>query len=128
VQTLFPADAIAPIQVWEGVTVRVVTGDRMTMAIAELEPNIVVPWHVHEHEQLGTIVAGSARFLTEEDSQELGVGATYRLLSKRPHKVEVGPEGAVFIEAFCPTREDWHGLPAVLDHITRWPDEAALTG
>jgi quercetin dioxygenase-like cupin family protein len=40
-------------RIWEGVHVRVVHGDRITLGVIELDANSVVPEHSHEHEQLG---------------------------------------------------------------------------
>jgi quercetin dioxygenase-like cupin family protein len=114
-------DALTALQVWEGVTVRVINGEHVTMAIAELAPNIVVPRHQHVNEQIGTVVRGSARFVTDTEVQELGAGGTYRFLSDVAHQVEVGPEGAVLIECFHPQRADWADLPPATDPVMRWP-------
>lgn len=120
-QQLNEAGTLVPRQVWDGVTVRFIAGDRMTLAIAELAPNAVVPRHVHENEQLGVVIQGSARFITDTDSRELRAGATYRLLSNVPHQVEAGPEGAVSIECFAPIRSDWELLASVPEAALRWP-------
>jgi quercetin dioxygenase-like cupin family protein len=109
------------LQVWEGVTVRIVRGEQMTMAIAELAPGITVPQHQHPNEQLGVVLEGSARFITDEETSELRAGGTYRLLADVPHQVEVGPEGAVFMECFAPPRVDWDALQPAADGSVRWP-------
>src|SRR6185503_1600561 len=94
-QTLQTNGGLPPLRVWEGVTVRVVHGDVVTMAIAELDPGIVVPEHRHVNEQVGVVIQGSARFTAEGRTVELTAGGTYRFLADVPHKVEVGAEGAV---------------------------------
>jgi len=113
--------SMSPLQVWEGVSVRVVHGDRISMAIAELAPNIVVPEHRHHNEQLGVVVQGSARFIVDGESRELVAGGTYRFLSNVAHQVEAGPDGAVLIESFTPVRSDWNDLPQVTDPSVQWP-------
>lgn len=104
-----------------GVQVRVVEGARLTMAIAELDPNIVVAEHRHHNEQLGVVAEGSATFIVDGEIRELTAGGTYRLLSNVPHEVRVGPAGAVFIECFSPIREDWHALAPDPELNSRWP-------
>lgn len=121
---LNPARTQPVVQVWDGVTVRIVRGERMTLAIAELAPGVRVPEHRHPNEQLGVVLQGSARFITDRESLELSEGGTYRLLADVPHRVEVGPAGATFVECFAPGRADWDDLqPAagVDAAATRWP-------
>jgi unsaturated pyranuronate lyase len=109
------------VQVWDGVTVRIVRGERMTLAIAELAPGTMVPEHRHPNEQLGVVLRGSARFTTDRESRELSAGGTYRLLADVPHRVEVGPQGATFVECFAPGRTDWDGLQPAAEAAARWP-------
>lgn len=110
-------------QAWEGVTVRAVHGELVTLAVAELAPNIVVPQHQHVNEQIGLVLSGSATFIADGERVELAAGGTYRLLANVPHEVRVGPEGAVFVEGFSPIREDWKSLPEAPDAELRWPPE-----
>lgn len=46
---------IGPHQIWDGVAARVVQGERITLAVVELDPGALVPEHAHEQEQLGEI-------------------------------------------------------------------------
>ena len=118
---LHQTETLVPKIAWPGVTVRLVHGERLTMVIAELEPGTIVPRHVHENEQVGTVICGSARFTTDTETQELRPGGIYRLLSRVPHKVECGPHGAVFVECFSPVRADWARLVTVPEAVLRWP-------
>jgi len=120
-RTLQENGTVTPLRVWDGVTVRVVHGDVLSMAVAELAPGIVVPEHRHVNEQIGVVIQGSALFTAEGKTVELGAGGTYRFLANVPHKVEAGPEGAVFVECFSPVREDWKTLEPA-DSATRWPE------
>jgi hypothetical protein len=38
-----------------------------------------------------------------------------------PHEVRVGPEGAVVIDVFAPTRDDWRAAERVEQREPRWP-------
>jgi quercetin dioxygenase-like cupin family protein len=120
-QVLQESTSLPVLQVWPGVTVRVVNGEKLTMAIAELEPGILVPEHRHSNEQIGMVLAGSALFTVEGRTEELTVGGSYRFLANVPHQVEAGPAGAVFVECFSPPRADWSSLPEAAEPVLRWP-------
>ena len=108
-------------RIWDGVHGRVVHGERITLGVIELDANSVVPEHSHEHEQLGMCVSGSLRFRVGEESRKLGPGETWAIPSNVPHEVHVGPEGAVVIDVFAPTRDDWREAPPAGARHPRWP-------
>jgi quercetin dioxygenase-like cupin family protein len=112
---------MAPRQIWDGVAGRVVHGERITLGVVELDPSCVVPEHSHEHEQLGLVLAGSLRFRIADETRELGPGGTWSIPSNVPHSVEVGPHGAVVIDVFAPTRDDWKTIPPDVPRPPRWP-------
>jgi quercetin dioxygenase-like cupin family protein len=112
--------ALGQLAVWDGVHGRTVVGERITLALVELEPGAVVPEHRHEHEQVGILLQGSAVFVVGGERQEMRPGGSWRILGNVPHEVVAGPEGAVVVEAFSPPRDDWDGLePSGRD--PRWP-------
>jgi quercetin dioxygenase-like cupin family protein len=108
-------------RIWDGVHGRVVHGERLTLGVIELDPNSIVPEHSHEHEQLGMCLAGSLVFRVGDESRELGPGETWSIPSNVPHDVHVGPDGAVVIDVFAPTRDDWREAPTVDSRAPRWP-------
>ncbi len=102
--------------VWgETVRARRVQGERITLAVVELEPNAVVPEHRHDAEQMGLVMAGSILFTVDGETRNLGPGGTWRILSNLPHQVTAGPDGAVVIDVFSPVRSDWDRLSIVAD-------------
>jgi quercetin dioxygenase-like cupin family protein len=107
-------------QIWDGAAARSVHGDRLTLAVVELDPGSVVPEHRHDHEQLGLVLHGSVTFRVDDERRELSAGGTWRIPSNVPHEVHVGPEGAVVIDAFAPARDDWRGRTQ-LERPPRWP-------
>jgi quercetin dioxygenase-like cupin family protein len=113
--------AVAPQTIWDGIAARVVDGERITMAVVELDPKSVVPEHRHENEQLGVVLSGSLVFRIGEDVRELGPGALYRIPANTPHAVDTGPEGAVVVDIFSPVRDDWRPLPRESPREPRWP-------
>ena len=96
-------------------------GERITMAVVELDADAVVPEHRHENEQLGIVLAGSLVFRVGDESRELGAGETWCIPSGMPHAVEVGREGAVVIDVFSPVRDDWDTVERLERRTPRWP-------
>jgi quercetin dioxygenase-like cupin family protein len=109
-------------RIWNGVHGRVVHGDSLTLGIIELDANSVVPEHRHEHEQLGMCLTGSVQFRVGAETKELRAGETWSIPSNVPHEVRVGPEGAVVIDVFAPTRDDWRDAERVDVRAPRRPD------
>jgi quercetin dioxygenase-like cupin family protein len=114
-------DAIGPQDIWDGVSVRAVHGERITLGVVELEPNSVVPEHGHENEQLGIVLSGSLTFRIGDQSRELGPGGTWCIPANAPHEVTTGPEGAVVLDVFAPTRDDWSAFAPQAPRAPRWP-------
>lgn len=112
------------LEIWGGEAVRArrMEGERITFALLELAPNAVVPEHRHENEQLGMVITGEMRFTIDGETRTLGPGGTWRILSNTPHDVVAGPDGAVVIDVFNPTRADWADK-VVVDPPTpaKWP-------
>lgn len=112
---------ISPHLVWAGVRGRVVGAERVTFAVIELDPDVVVPEHAHENEQVGVLASGSLRFRIGDEERELESGATWRIPPNVPHEVLAGPEGAVVVEIFAPGRDDWHSLERLQPSPPLWP-------
>src|SRR5262245_10044121 len=113
-------DALTTVRVWEGVVGRIVGGERVTVAVIELDPDSVVPEHSHEHEQIGMCVAGSLDFRVGEERRQVGPGDTWSIPGGAPPEVRTGPEGAVVIETWAPKRDDWDGLERLDGVSSRW--------
>ena len=56
----------------------------MTLASVDLGPNVRVPEHHHENEQLGIVIQGSVTFTIGAESRVLGPGETYVIPSHVP--------------------------------------------
>jgi quercetin dioxygenase-like cupin family protein len=102
---------IAPQVIWEGVTGRAVHGERLTIALIELEPDAVVPEHAHDNEQAGIMIEGSFEMRIGDETREIARGDTWCIPPDVPHAVRVGPEGAVVVEVWVPERDDWREIP-----------------
>jgi quercetin dioxygenase-like cupin family protein len=112
---------MAPRRIWNGVAARVLSGDKCSLGIVELDPDAVVPSHHHEQEQLGMVLSGRVRFTIGGETRELGPGETWTIPSNVPHEVVAGPDGAVVFDAFAPVRADWEALTEEDPREPRWP-------
>ena len=110
------------LEVWgEQVRARRLEGERITLAVVELAPGALVPEHRHPQEQLGLCIRGSVTFRVGDEVRELGPGGTWRVTSDVPHEVVAGPEGAIAVDVFAPTRSDWD-FPLLDARPPLWPD------
>jgi quercetin dioxygenase-like cupin family protein len=112
---------IVPIQVWDGIRVRRVQGDRLTLAVVELEPHAEVPEHRHPIEQNGLVISGRMTFRVGDEERTFGPGGTWRIRGDVPHAAQAGPEGAVVIDVFSPVRADWDERPPLEIGDPIWP-------
>jgi quercetin dioxygenase-like cupin family protein len=98
-----------------------VDGERITLAVVELDPGAVVAEHAHENEQLGIVLQGSMRFRVGDEVQELGPGGTWTIPANTLHEATAGPDGAVVVDVFAPPRDDWSALEPLEARAPRWP-------
>ena len=112
---------IRPHALRDGITARAVEGERMTMAVVDLEPGAVLPEHHHEPEQLGFIIHGTITMRIGGEKRELHAGDTYAIPSDVPHDAQAGPEGATVADVFAPIRADWHEMKRTEPSAGRWP-------
>lgn len=111
------------LEVWgEAVRARRLEGERVTLAVVELAPNALVPEHRHPHEQMGICLRGAITFRLADtgEARELGPGGTWRVPPDAAHEATAGPEGAIVIDVFAPTRDDW-AFPVLEPQPPRWP-------
>ena len=114
-------DRIAPLPIWHGIAARLVSGERLTLAVVELDPGAVVAEHAHENEQLGLVLHGSMDFRIGDERREVGPGETWTIPSNTPHEAVAGPDGAVVVDVFAPPRDDWAALEPLAERPPRWP-------
>lgn len=112
---------VRPYQIWAGAVARAVHGERLTMAVIDLDPNLDVPEHHHDNEQLGFVLLGKVTMVIAGESKELSVGETYSIPSDVPHSARTGPEGATVVDIFAPVRSDWEKAQRLEPSRGRWP-------
>ena len=114
--------SLGPQDIWDRVSVRAIHGERITLGVVELEPNAHVPEHRHENEQLGIVLSGLMKFRVADETRDLRPGATWCIPANVPHEATAGPEGAVVLDVFAPTRADWSQFEPQAPRKPRWPD------
>jgi len=119
--TFLPLRKVRPHELRDGVTARAVVGERMTLAVVDLEPNATVPEHKHENEQLGFVISGTLIMRIGSEKKELHAGDTYTIPSNTPHEATAGAEGSTVVDAFAPIRADWAALKRLEPSAGRWP-------
>ncbi len=104
----FDIDLMKTKQLFEGVTIKTVHGDRIMMSFVELEAGAIVPRHHHEHEQMGYIISGVLEFQIGAETKTCRAGDSYLAPSNIPHEAKVADEGpAKVLDIFSPPREEY---------------------
>jgi len=100
-------EQIRPRQLFEGITGRPLHGERITMAVVELDPGAIVAEHSHENEQLGMVLKGDLTLRVGDEERTLGPDETWCIAPNVVHSGHAGSEGAVVVDVFSPPRSDW---------------------
>ncbi len=112
---------LRPIAIWKGAVARAFEGERLMVAFVDLEPNLLVPEHQHENEQVGFVLSGSITMVIDGDERRLEVGETYVIPSNVRHSAHTTAEGATVVDVFGPARSDWAALPRLEPSPGQWP-------
>jgi quercetin dioxygenase-like cupin family protein len=115
---------LKPARIWDGVLARALHADRVTIGFVDIDPDVLVPEHRHEHEQVGFVLRGSVTMVIGGQSRELRVGETYTIASQVPHSAKAGSAGASVVDVFAPVREEWKVAPMLEPSPGRWPEPA----
>lgn len=79
-------------KLWDGISGRIVEGERITLAVVELAPNGNVP--SHQNPQMGLVLRGQVTFRVGDEEREFGPGGTWWVPSNTPHGADTEPGGA----------------------------------
>ncbi|MDY7037798.1 MAG: cupin domain-containing protein [Thermodesulfobacteriota bacterium] len=90
----------------EGIEIRVIPGERMTMAFFHMEPKAEIPEHSHPHEQMGTVLKGSIEIIIDKEKRIVNEGDAYHIPSNIVHGGRGGELSSEILEVYSPPRED----------------------
>jgi quercetin dioxygenase-like cupin family protein len=113
--------SVRPYQIWNGAVARAVHGERLTMAVIDLDPDLLIPEHHHGNEQLGFVLVGKVTMVIGGEERELSPGEAYSIPSDVPHSARTGHEGATVVDIFAPIRADWEKAERLEPSRGRWP-------
>lgn len=113
--------SVRPYQIWTGAVARAVHGERLTMAVIDLDPDLEIPEHHHGNEQLGFVLLGKVTMVIDGEERELSTGEAYSIPSDVPHSARTGHEGATVVDIFAPIRSDWEKAQRLEPSRGRWP-------
>jgi len=113
---------VTPYKLLPGLAARAVHGERVTLAVVDLAPGLVMAPHQHVNEQIGVVVRGEMLFTVGGEPRRRVAGDMWVIPPGVPHEVTAGPEGCTVIECFSPIREDWEGLERGEPGPGSWPE------
>ena len=113
--------SVRPYQIWSGAVARALNGERITVAVIDLDPDLEIPQHHHENEQVGFVLKGRLTMVIGGEEKELTPGDAYRIPGDLPHSARTGPQGASVVDVFAPIRADWEKAPRLEPSKGRWP-------
>ena len=91
----------------DGVEMRVVHGEKMTIVYFSLAPGAEMPEHSHPHEQMGTVLAGKIEIVVDGEKKIIDQGSVYHVPSNAVHSGRCLELPSEAIEVFSPPREDF---------------------
>ena len=115
------AAAIPPQPVWDRVLARAVHGERLTLAIVELEPAPSSPSTATTTSSSASCSAARCSFRVGDEERDLEPGGTWSIPPNVPHSATAGPDGATVIDVFAPSRDDWKEIQPQEPRPGRWP-------
>lgn len=89
----------------EGILLRTVHGEKMTIAYWEFDPQTNLPEHSHPHEQIAMLQEGRFELTVDGESRELQLGEVVRVPPNVPHSGRSITYSKV-VDIFSPVRED----------------------
>ncbi len=98
---------VPPIAPFPGASVHFVTGEKLSVIFVTMEPNIQIPVHQHEAEQVMVVLDGAGDQISEGQLYHLEKGDVFIAHSNVPHGTYVSDRGLKTMEVFCPPRYDY---------------------
>jgi quercetin dioxygenase-like cupin family protein len=107
VQYFYTPDEASRHDIFPGVEIRTVAGDRLMLSVVEFAPNSVVQPHSHPHEQMGLLLEGELTFVVGDQRRTLKAGEMWRIPGGVVHSVYAGDQAARALDVFHPVRADY---------------------
>jgi len=93
--------------IFPGVDIHTIAGERLMLSLVEFEPHSVVQPHSHPHEQMGLLLEGELTFLVGDEKRTLQAGEMWSIPGGVVHSVYAGEKPAKALDVFHPVRDDY---------------------
>ncbi|MEN8172825.1 MAG: cupin domain-containing protein [Chloroflexota bacterium] len=90
-----------------GILARTFWGEKMLMAVVDLDPHTHLPNHSHPHEQVGIILSGKLEFTIAGQTRVLVPGDVYTIPGNVEHEAKTFEEPTKVMDVFSPVREEY---------------------
>src|SRR5438270_12336716 len=94
-------------EIFRGVHIFTMAGERMMLSLVELQPGAVVEPHSHPHEQMGMLLEGELTFTIGGETKTLQPGDMWRIPGHVIHSAVAGQQAVKALDVFHPIREDY---------------------
>ena len=96
-----------PKELIPGINARTFWGEKMLLAVVNLDPNTHMPRHSHPHEQVGTLIQGQMELVIGDEKRVLQPGDIYVIPGGVEHEANTFNEAVKVIDVFSPAREEY---------------------
>jgi len=93
--------------IFPGVNIHTIAGNRLMLSLVEFEPHSVVQPHSHPHEQMGLLLEGELTFIVGDEKRTLKAGEMWSIPGGVVHSVYAGEKPARALDVFHPVRDDY---------------------
>lgn len=92
----------------EGIVRKILAGSKDLMVCEmKFEKGIVLPTHIHPHEQISYIISGECEYMVNAEKKIMKAGDSAWIPGNIPHGVVRVLEDLVLLDVFTPAREDF---------------------
>lgn len=94
-------------EVLPGVRLRTFWGEKMLLALVDLDSHATVPAHSHLHEQSGILLSGELELTIAGEARRLSPGDMYLIPGGVEHSARTSDVPAQVLDVFSPVREEY---------------------
>lgn len=94
-------------EIFPGVTIRTIWGEKIMLSFVHFEPFAVVPPHSHPHEQMGVLLEGAFEFTIGDETKVLRKGEVWWVPSGVIHSVRNLDQPSLALDVFHPVRDEY---------------------
>lgn len=89
-----------------GITIRVVSGEKIMFSFLQFDAGGVIESHSHPHEQMGLVLEGEFELTIGDETKVVRAGDVYVIHGNVPHR-GASKAGARTLDVFSPPREEY---------------------